>query len=353
MAISSGVRSPRAWISLGGTKILCKSATVTQNATGSSSSFAAEVPIDLLLANGWTMSSLASQPEIDGSIYISNDIAGDANGTLMITGVVDDIEIHIPAMSVSITGRDLSAKMHNNLNTTQYLNQTSSQIVQNIAGNYGLGVSGGSSSGMVGREYTKDFVKMFDGESDWSAVRALAEIEGFAVFVKGGSSSLYFGQPGQNGSYSVSYQPPTPDSPAAGDFLQISLHRNLNLGGTVTTNASAFDPHTKKTLKAKATCSGNDGNTLGYDCRGANLTQDQLEKLAKTRVGMAVRHEMEIDAELVGDTSLVAGMSLKISGTQSAFDNSYDVDCATHEVNDDGYVMTVLARSMSSGRTIS
>jgi hypothetical protein len=120
MAISSGVRSHRAWIALGGTKIYCKSASV---------------PIDLLLANGWTIASLSTQKEISGSILISNDVGSDANGTQMISGVVDDIDIHIPAMSVSITGRDLSAKMHNNLNTTQYLNQTSSQIAQTIAGN--------------------------------------------------------------------------------------------------------------------------------------------------------------------------------------------------------------------------
>ena len=353
MAISSGVRSPRAWISLSGTRIYCKSASVTMNATGSSSSFSAEVPLDLLLANGWTMASLASQKEISGSIYISNDIAADATGIQMIQGVVDDIEIHIPEMSVSITGRDLSAKMHNNINTTQYLNQSSSQIVQTIAGNYGLSVSGGGSSGMVGRQYTRDFVKMFDGESDWSAVRALAEIEGFAVYIKPGSSSLYFGQPGQNGSYSVNYQPPTPDSPAAGDFLELHLHRDLNLGGTVTSTASAFDPHSKMSRKSKSTCAGNDSNTLGYDCRAANMTQEQLEKLAKSKVFTAVRHEMEIDAELVGDNKLVAGMSLRLSGTQSAFDNSYAINSACHEVNDEGYTMTVMARAMSPGRTIS
>jgi hypothetical protein len=206
---------------------------------------------------------------------------------------------------------------------------------------------------MVGKQYTQDFVKMFDGESDWSTIQHLAEIEGFAAYIKPGSSTLYFGQPGQAGSYSVNYQPPTPDSAAAGDFLSVSMRRNLNLGGTITSTATAFDPHTKMTRSAKATCSGNDGNTLGYNCRAANMEQDQLEKLAKTRVAMSVRHEMEIDAELVGDTSLVAGMSLKISGTQSAFDNSYAIDCATHEVNDEGYVMSLIARAMSAGRTIS
>ena len=113
-------------------------------------------------------------------------------------------------MIAVIDGRDMSAPMHNNVNTTQYLNQTSSQIAQTIAGKYGLGLSG-SSSGMVGKQYTSDFVKMFDGESDWSAIQHLAEIEGYAAFIMPGGSTLYFGQPGQaGGAYAVHYQPPTP-----------------------------------------------------------------------------------------------------------------------------------------------
>ena len=43
-----------------------------------------------------------------------------------------------------------------------------------------------------------------------------------------------------------------------------------------------------------------------------------MQKLAKMRVYFAVRHEQEIEAELVGDNALVAGMTLSVSGTQSS-----------------------------------
>jgi phage protein D len=351
MAIASGTRAPRAWISLNGTKILCEEASVTLSATGASSGFRAEVPLDLLLANGWTMASLSTQKEITGAIFISNDINSDSNGVQIIVGQVDDIDVNLPGMLVTIAGRDWSSKMHNNLNTTQYLNQTSSQIVQTIAGNYGLSVSG-SSSGMVGKLYTKDFVKLFDGESDWTAVQNLAQLEGYAAYIQGGSSTLYFGPPGQGGgSYSVHYQPPTPQSPASGDFIELNLRVNLNLGGTVISKASAFDPRQNTSVTATATSSGSSsGGTLTYEKRGANLTQEQVQKLADTTLSMNIRHEMEVDAELVGDNSLLAGMSLQISGTQSAWDNTYAIDNMTHEVNGDGYTMSVLARAPSPGR---
>jgi phage protein D len=351
MAIASGVRAPRAWLSLNGAKILCESASVTLNATRASSRFEADVPMDLLLANGWTIASLASIKEIQGSIYISNDVNSDSSGVQMISGPIDDIYVNFPEQTVSIHGCDVSRNMHNNLNTTQYLNQTSSQIASTIAGKYGLSLFG-SSSGMVGKLYTKDFVKLFDGESDWTAIQHLAEIEGYVAYIQG--STIYFQSPGQGGSYSVNYQPPTPGSPASGDFLSIQLHVNLNLGGTVQSTASALEPRQNMNVTATATCSGNGGNTLKYDCRSANMTQDQVQKLARSYVFMSVRHEMEIEAELVGDTSLLAGMSLQISGTQSQFDNSYPIDCVHHEVNGEvGYTMHVQARNMAPGRTIS
>jgi phage protein D len=350
MAIASGTRAPRAWISLNGTKILCEEASVTLSATGASSGFRAEVPLDLLLSNGWTIASLSTQKEITGAIYISNDINSDSNGVQMIVGQVDDIDVSLPGMLVTIAGRDMSSQMHNNLNTTQYLNQTSSQIVQTIAGKYGLSVSG-SSSGMVGKLYTKDYVKMFDGESDWTAVQNLAQLEGFAAYIKGGSQTLYFGPPGQGGgSYSVNYQPPTPESPASGDFLELNLRVNLNLGGTVTAEASSHDPRQGTNVTATATSSGSGSGTLTYPKRASNMTQAQVQKLADTTLSMNIRHEMEVDAELVGDNSLLAGMSLQISGTQSAWDNSYAVDNVTHEVDGSGYVMTILARAPAPGR---
>jgi phage protein D len=350
MAIASGVRAPRGWISLNGTKILCESVSATLNATRSSSNFEAEVPLDLLLSSGWTLASLASQKEISGSIYISNDINSDSSGAQMISGPIDDIYVNIPDELVIIKGCDVSRNMHNTINTTQYLNQTSSQIATTIAGKYGLSLSG-SSSGMVGKLYTKDYVKMFDGESDWTAIQHLAEIEGYAAYIQG--STIYFQSPGQGGSYSVNYQPPTPESPASGDFLSLSLHANLNLGGTVNSTAMSHDPRQNTNVTATSTCSGNGGNTLNYDCRGANMTQDQVQKLAKVSVFMAVRHEMEVDADLVGDNSLRAGMSLQISGTQSQWDNSYPIDCVHHELNADGYTMNVQARSMAPGRSVS
>jgi hypothetical protein len=353
MAIASGVRAPRAWIVLNGAKILCEEATVTLDATGASSSFRVEVPLDLLLANGWTLNSLSAQKEINAGVYISNDISSNPAGTQMITGLVDDIETNLPDMIAVIDGRDMSAPMHNNINTTQYLNQTSSQIATTIAGKYGLSLSG-SSSGMVGKQYTSDFVKMFDGESDWTAIQHLAEIEGYAAFIMPGGSTLYFGQPGQaGGSYSVNYQPPTPESPASGDFIRVSMRTNLNLGGDVTATASSFDPRQNRNVQATSTCSGNGGNTINYDCRAANATQDQVQKLAKRRVYFAVRHEQEIEAELVGDNALVAGMTLAVSGTQSSWDNSFAVDNVTHHVDRDGYMMSALARGPGPGRTIS
>jgi phage protein D len=350
MAIASGVRAPRGWISLNGTKILCEQAEVTLSATGASSDFRAEVPLDLLLQNGWTVSSLSNEGEISGAVYISNDINSDSSGAQMISGQVDDIDVNLPGMLVTIAGRDMSSQMHNNLNTTQYLNQTSSQIVQTIAGKYGLSVSG-SSSGMVGKLYTKDYVKMFDGESDWTAVQNLAQLEGFAAYIRGGTSTLYFGPPGQGGgSYSVNYQPPTPESPASGDFIELNLRRNLNLAN-VTAKASSFDPRQGTSVTATATSSGSgSGAALTYEKRASNMTQAQVQKLADTTLSMNIRHEMEVDVELVGDNSLLAGMSLQISGTQSAWDNTYAIDSMTHEVTRNGYAMSVLARAPAPGR---
>jgi hypothetical protein len=57
-----------------------------------------------------------------------------------------------------------------------------------------------------------------------------------------------------------------------------------------------------------------------------------------------------VNATVVGDTSVAAGMGLQLSGTQ--FDQTFEIDSVHHDFGMGGYRTSITARSAKEGRTV-
>jgi hypothetical protein len=97
-------------------------------------------------------------------------------------------------------------------------------------------------------------------------------------------------------------------------------------------------------------------NTLKYEMHYPGMNQQEVETLAKTRATETIRHEMCIDLEMPGDLSLDVTQQIQLSGTGTAFDQTYDIDELTfdYESGEEGYLsMTIIGKSASQGRSAS
>ena len=68
------------------------------------------------------------------------------------------------------------------------------------------------------------------------------------------------------------------------------------------------------------------------------------DKHAKSRANEIGRHEVKIDAEVVGDPNINVGMGLHLSGT-GYWDQVYEMDTVSHSFGMAGHVVRIVARS--------
>lgn len=86
------------------------------------------------------------------------------------------------------------------------------------------------------------------------------------------------------------------------------------------------------------------------------MNQQEVETLAKTRANETIRHEMCVEIEMPGDLSLDVTQQIQLSGTGTAFDQTYDIDELTfdYESGEEGFfTMMITGKSASQGRSVS
>lgn len=90
------------------------------------------------------------------------------------------------------------------------------------------------------------------------------------------------------------------------------------------------------------------GNKFFHDVPGK--TEDQVERQASRLQNSAEEKGKYVTVEAPGDVGVRATMSLSLSGTGTAFDQSYDIESVEHRFSiHDGYVMTITAKNPGQG----
>ena len=96
-------------------------------------------------------------------------------------------------------------------------------------------------------------------------------------------------------------------------------------------------------------------DSLKYEMHYPGMNQQEVETLAKTRANETIRHEMCIELTMPGDLSLDVTQQVQLSGTGTAFDQTYDIDELTfdYEAGENGFLsMTIVGKSASQGRSV-
>jgi hypothetical protein len=231
-------RSVAGFLSVGGQNMPCSHLTVTKTGKRRGDTFHAEIPIDA--SAGFAESFWASQTSIQATAIFS--VGGQQQA--MITGSVDELSIDWINRSVQVSGRDMSSVLTESRVNKKYANQTSAQIVQDLAQMSGLQAQVSSSMGDdVSKKYDIDTVHLLLNRTPFEAISILAEREGVRWFVDG--NTLYFGTSQSGGTYPIEYQPPQSGYVTA-NTMRLTTRRNLVAAKAVESTAKSWHHKDKK-----------------------------------------------------------------------------------------------------------
>ena len=312
-------------------------------------SFSILAPLDT--AHGYSAGFWSSVDRLDVDIQVRTGT--DESFAGLIQGGVDTVAIDLAAGEVRLTGRDYSADLLEIRTEEVFSNQTASEIVSFLAGRHGLSPVVIPTQRLVGRFYQTDHdtvaLDSFSfAANDWDLIVALARQERYDVFVSG--RQLFF-QPDE----------PTGAAPmllAVKDLLSFHAERILPLGRPLEVVVRSWQSrlHQAVTYRASsdaavsdyATTQGRTGRPRRYVFVRPNLTDDDAHLLAQRQLDDIIGQERRIEFTMPGDVLLTPRQLVRLTGTNSAFDQDYRIDVIEREIRPRiGFVQHVRARNSS------
>lgn len=274
----------------------------------------------------------------------------DADLDLIFSGKVDDVGLNWTNRSISLTGRDLTAKLMEQKSPEKYPNLTASAIAEKIAAAAGLTPKVTKTTEKVGKYYQIDNVDQKTDQTDWDLLTWLAREEGFMVFVRG--KELHFREKPE-----ATQDPYVIEFKAASDGVgyddasvtDIRCGRSLTAAGGIRVEVMSWSPKTKKRIKKTATRQGGAGSEPQvYRYTIANLTADQAEARAKQILTELSRHAMTLDITGPADNVLRIDDVIELRGTGSDCDQVYYPQSIDRSLRfDGGYDWNVRAKNQS------
>lgn len=340
------IRTPRAFIVVGGAQLSCTSVDVYLSKTHKSDTFHAEIPFKALPAgmdeNWWSVEN-----DISAQVQISLDQFSGA--TQLFDGKVDQVGHDFARRVLKIQGRDKSAALIDSKTTEKFNNQSPDQVVKTMAGRHGITVDADAVSKKAGKLFQIDYAKLTHRLSEWTAINKIADEAGMTVYMTGGV--LYFKPVDEKlPVLNVIYIPPTDESFANGNFMELSTSRNLIIGRPVNVTVQSWNHKEKKAYSTTKSEPGT-GDPLVYNYTSSGLTGDQTEKLAEKRLAENTSHELSFNLGMPGDPSVTPRFTMQLSGTGTAYDQEHKVMSIHHSLSQgSGYRMTVSAKSKSKKR---
>lgn len=340
MAITSGAGPHAAWLVVDGTSMLVENGSVTQSAKRKTSTFHCSLPFTQ--AN---YDALAGIGDNDASVVTQT------RGTTatLITGEIDKVRFDYIGGIIQVSGRDKSAKLHDNKTSEKWLNKKPSEIIQDLVGRVGLSGNITSSDLMAGKKTVQDFVKLSDNVSFAYVIHKLSQLDGARWWVDPNGQFHYVPSGSPTGTYSIFVD--RSGRPIASDCLDLVVSRNVQAGKSIKVTYKSWHPRQKQVFQGETTISGK-GGPLEFNFHVPNLQQEHVDKYAKSTATERARHEINVSATVVGDPSVNAGMGLQLSGTQF-YDGTYDIDTVTHNFGMSGHRTHIVARGPGQGRSAS
>ena len=357
----SGVRQPRANVMIDGSPVNWINWEVEGTGGRSdASTFKVMLPIGGQSAS-LPLSYFVSAQQIMISILAtpSNSSTAGLNSSGMdtlITGEVDHLSYEPDKATITLSGRDLSAKLMDKKTSLKYQNQKASDIVSTLAGNAGLTPMVMPTQQKSGKYYQIDHARLTNQTSDWDLLQYLAREENMVTYVKGNNLHFEPQGTGPQTPYVVDLTTPgysTTDPVGQSNAVQIELTRNFVIGKGAKVGVHSWNLKGKKKISSTATAQGN-GTPLNFNYTYPNLSTEQAKTRAKSKLHDITQHEFTVNIHMPADNILMPQIPVQIVGTQSEFDQLYYVKSVRREMAfNQGYTMHFEAMNQRAKNQVS
>ena len=247
--------------------------------------------------------------------------AGLSDYNTLIIGLAELIEIDLSTNLATVAGRDLTAALIDSEISTTYENQTASEIVENIAERHQLTPAISATPGLVGQYYELDYVKTIlsaqtRGGTEWNLLIALAQLQDAYVWVSG--TTLYFGN--FNSEPIKNFE--------VGSFSSLKFD---NINGQPT-GVTVRSWNSKEKIVVNSTV----GSGIMSAIVRPNLTQVQADRASQSHLNFIRQHATIMTATMPIETTLMPGININFSGTESSLDQTYIVSSVIRSLNGNG-----------------
>jgi hypothetical protein len=286
----------------------------------------------------------------DGDVLL--DIGASLDGGIswksLILGSVDKISFDPIHKTVAVSGRDLSARFIDQKTRETFQNQTSSQVVEKLAGRHGMTADTTATTTPVGRYWDADHTQMTlnsmtSTSTEWEMLTFLAEQEGFDVWVTGTTVHFHPITAPTADPYDVVI-----DENGHCNAVSITLERSQALARDITVAVRSWNSKQRRgfTVYNPGPPSSN-STAQEFSIVRPNLTGDQATQLAN-RIRTDLSQQERLGSfQLIPDLTLDPRGLLRLRGTNSSWDQTYYIDSVTRSMSFNRFDMSVHVKNHS------
>ena len=266
----------------------------------------------------------------------------DGDERSLIIGEADEIDIDPIHGTVSLAGRDLTARLIEHRTQEAFQNKTASEVATILAQRRGLKPVVTATTTMVSRYYADEHDRVSHSQfskvsTEWDLLTWLAQHENFDLFVSG--RELHF-QPAVDPTKAEPYMLAWDQDSRIGDMTMLKLHRSLTLAKDVVVEVRSH--HSAKgqsfTRTSPAGAGGakvQAGKAQRYVFWRPNMTEDQAQKEADRLREEITRHERTCLIDIPGELELTPRDVVLIKGV-GGWSQPYLVNTITRRIGFDG-----------------
>ncbi len=282
----------------------------------------------------------------------------------LILGQVDHQDLHFDAGILIVDGRDLTAKFIDTKTNRTYLNQTSSQLVQQLAQKHRLTADVTPTTTLVGRYYGDDHEKLTLNQfsrttTEWNLMCSLAQHEGFDIWVTGNTVHFHPSTPPNSNPWELIWQPPGWQGNAPWmNGVSLSAERAMTMAKDVVVVVRSWDSlqargFTRYSPSSADASSLDDDAVQSFVFIHPNLTEAGAQDMANKLREQITRNERLVTIEAAADLLVWPRNMLKVTGTGTSWDQTYYVDYVRRSMSfEGGFPMTIHAKNHSPQTTV-
>ncbi|GBQ58816.1 hypothetical protein [Komagataeibacter swingsii] len=282
----------------------------------------------------------ATLPDIDITVQMRDAARDGAQWVTMFRGIVDHVGLSPAATSVQVQCRDYLAKLLDMRVRDGWMNMTGADVVRAMVTAAGLTPDVTMTDAMVGQFWQVEHKRASAAthsrfQTAFDLARTMATMAGCDLYADGATivCAPYPTATAAN-THVLDYADTGPGSPVAMGAYGLHFTRDYQVGRGVVVHVMSWDSRQRTRVEYYWSAGGGSavpgdgtGTLHSFALPGARL--DDLKRIARQKYNQITAHARTITGTIPGCVTLAPRDFMRLSGTNTTWDGTLDVDAVT------------------------